>query len=233
MSLKKQFVGAGIVVGALALLLARYLPATKLQHEPETTLTQPGPPKAKAALNEAEQQADLDLALQKLAQRGLYVNTESRRCLQFFYDADDKQAIELSVRELHDDARNCPGDPNTAPIVARYRVARKSDEIAIYQVIEGDYKVLDQCDVLEYQAYSDSNGMTPVAAGNYRISASGPSYFHSAPAPQCKLAQSSLMPGDVIQAQHRYKQFTKVMYIHPQSREILSGWILSSSIQKR
>ena len=28
------------------------------------------------------------------------------------------------------------------------------------------------------------------------------------------------MPGDVIQAQHRYKQFTKVMYIHPQSREI-------------
>lgn len=233
MSLKKQFVGAGIVLGALALLLARYLPASKLQPEPETTLTQPGPPKSKVALNEAEQQANLDYALQKLAQRGLYGNAESRRCLQFFYDADDQQAIELSVRELHDEARDCPGDPNTAPIVARYRVARQSDEIAIYQVIEGDYKVLDQCDVLEYQAYSDSNGMTPMAAGSYRISSASPSYFHSAPAAECKIAQAALNPGDVIQAQHRYKQFTKVIYTHPKSREVMSGWILSSNLQKR
>jgi len=44
----------------------------------------------------------------------------------------------VAVRELH--GKNCPGDPDTSPVVARFRLSLSTAKIAWYDIATGEWK---------------------------------------------------------------------------------------------
>ncbi|MFZ6745629.1 hypothetical protein ACO0LC_20590 [Undibacterium sp. JH2W] len=231
MQARKKLAGAFIVVCAIALLSYRYWPqpSTEIPAKTGATNSTTGQPQTTDSSSDQEQVL-VDQALQKLAQRGLYDSAARKNCLSFFLEEDDPKAIDIAVRELHDAAQNCPGDPGVAPIRARYRVAKQGTDIEVYEPAEAGFKLLTDCDVLEYQAYAIAEEIKDPAPGLNRIVKSGRSYFHSAPHPSCKSTQAFLVQGDQFKPQHQYKDFTKILYTHPKTQELTSGWILTADM---
>lgn len=58
-------------------------------------------------------------------------------CLGFETEEVSDSTIDIAIREIHQD--KCPGDPETAPIVDRFRILRLSKTLLWYNVIEGDF----------------------------------------------------------------------------------------------
>ncbi|MFZ6875350.1 hypothetical protein ACO0LF_25065 [Undibacterium sp. Di27W] len=231
MQARKKLAGALIVVCAIALLSYRYWPqgSTETPARTDATKSTKGQSKATDSSGDKEQ-ALVEQALQKLAQRGLYDTAARKSCLSFFLEEEGQDAIDIAVHELHDAAQNCPGDPAVAPIRARYRVAKQGAAIEIYEPAEAGFKLMTDCDVLEYQAYAIAEEIKDPAPGLNRITKNGRSYFHSAPHPSCKSTQAFLVQGDNFKPQHQYKDFTKILYTHPKTQELTSGWILTADM---
>lgn len=61
----------------------------------------------------------------------------SRACLTYGVDGETPDHIDVVVRERHGNA--CPGDPATAPVRDRYRIAVKGDRVQRYDPVTGDY----------------------------------------------------------------------------------------------
>jgi hypothetical protein len=60
------------------------------------------------------------------------------RCLSFIVENRSKTYADVAVHERH--GNGCKGDPNTAPIVDRFRVpANKTQSLLIYDEVEGEY----------------------------------------------------------------------------------------------
>lgn len=176
-----------------------------------------------------------EAAMQKLAKRGLYDTPARQECLIFDSENENTEVagqneIDIVIRELHDESKNCPGDPNVAPFVARYRIALEQDQIAVYDPAEADYQPLSECDVLAYQAFARPVQYTERNLSRMQVSQPGRSYFHSAPDAQCKQANKFIVGGDKLEANYQFKQYTYVHYTHPKTSERTYGWILTSDL---
>ncbi len=197
--------------------------------------TQHGGAQQQIEHEQVQSQAGLEQALKKLQNRGLYNTPERQRCILFDtetvdQDRKDQLSIDLVVRELHDPEKNCAGDPNVAPVLARYRVALASADIGLYNAAEDEYQVLSDCDVLAYQAFAEPKRYTVAVAEHMQVYQAGRSHFHSAPDLSCKLPQKFVVQGDKLRADYQFQDFTRVSYTHPKTSEVSFGWILSRDL---
>jgi len=83
-----------------------------------------------------EQQA-LDVVMAKVQKDKLYDSWTTISCLSFLVEEKTKVYINIAIREKHDG--KCEGDPNTSPIVDRFRVHRMTKRIQWYEPAEGEY----------------------------------------------------------------------------------------------
>ena len=74
----------------------------------------------------------LNLLLQTIKRDHVYDRRISLDCVTFDADETTRIYFEFAVREKHN--AKCGGDPDTTPVVDRYRVNRASGKIELYDV---------------------------------------------------------------------------------------------------
>jgi len=85
-----------------------------------------------------ERQA-LDVLVSRIKMDKLYDSrAPNLSCLLFLTEEKAKNYFDFAIREKHGDG--CPGDPDTAPIVDRFRVNRVTRSIQWYDPIEGEFR---------------------------------------------------------------------------------------------
>lgn len=82
-----------------------------------------------------EKQA-LDFLVAKIQQDKLYDSWTNLSCLQFFTEEKTKEYFDFAIHEKHEG--KCLGDPNTWPVVDRFRVHRLNKKIQWYEPVEGE-----------------------------------------------------------------------------------------------
>jgi hypothetical protein len=83
-----------------------------------------------------EQQAQ-DILMERIQKDKPYSSWTTLSCLQFLLEEKTKDYFDFAIREKH--SEKCPGDPNTSPIVDRFRVNRLTKKIQWYEPVEGDF----------------------------------------------------------------------------------------------
>lgn len=90
---------------------------------------------AKEKLNEKQA---LDMLVKKIQEDKLYDSWTTMACLSFVTEEDeDADYVDFAIRERH--VEGCPGDPETAPIVDRFRVSRTKKIIQWYSAMEDQW----------------------------------------------------------------------------------------------
>jgi hypothetical protein len=83
----------------------------------------------------------IDLVIKRLEQYGNKVTSLKLECMTFMVEDAKKKLVFVVVREKHDE--KCGGDPNLAPVVARFKVEPKKKYVGIYDVVDDSYSTLD------------------------------------------------------------------------------------------
>jgi len=82
----------------------------------------------------------LNLLKAEIEKRELYKQRLQPECLGFVFVMEKEYFVEIAVVEKHND--QCKGDPNTQPVVDRFRVTN-SGEITIYDLVDDRYIEFD------------------------------------------------------------------------------------------
>lgn len=83
-----------------------------------------------------EQQV-FNVLLEQIKKDELYKNSHDLSCLIFIAEEETGHNIDVAIHEKHDG--KCPGDPNTSPIVDRFRINRTTKAIQWYDVLEAGF----------------------------------------------------------------------------------------------
>ena len=73
----------------------------------------------------------------KVRSERLYSSWAKEQCLPFYPEHCDSTLVEVAIRELH--SEQCGGDPNTAPVVDRFRVFKQSSRIDWFDHAAAEY----------------------------------------------------------------------------------------------
>lgn len=84
----------------------------------------------------AEKEA-VDLLVGKVKGDALYDYWTTPDCLDFVIEETTDSHVDIAIRENHEGG--CPGDPDTAPVVDRFRVVRATKEVLWYEFPEDEY----------------------------------------------------------------------------------------------
>ncbi len=87
------------------------------------------------ALNE---DAALKLLLRTLTHDHVYAKRISLDCVTFGTEETTKEYFQFLLRENH--TEKCGGDPDTSPVVDRYRVHRASGKIELYEAAKDSWR---------------------------------------------------------------------------------------------
>ncbi len=79
----------------------------------------------------------LDLLIKSIEGTGLYADWTKMECLIVLTEDSTEKYFDFAIREKHKD--DCPGDPNTAPLVDRFRVDRVTGQILWYDLLSDAY----------------------------------------------------------------------------------------------
>jgi hypothetical protein len=82
--------------------------------------------------------AALNLLLRTLTRDHVYAKRISLDCVTFDTEETTKQYFQFLLRENH--TGKCGGDPDTSPVVDRYRVHRASGKIELYQAAKDNWQ---------------------------------------------------------------------------------------------
>lgn len=82
----------------------------------------------------SDESASLAASRKQIEKDRLYPRMD---CLQFVPEDKDVETISFAVREIH--SETCGGDPDTAPVVDRYRVNRRTNELEWYDVLNDEF----------------------------------------------------------------------------------------------
>jgi len=85
-----------------------------------------------------DEDAALALLVRTLKHDGVYKNRISLDCVAYGTEETTSAYFEFVVREKHD--AKCGGDPETNPVVDRYRVYRRSRKIERWEPIEDTWQ---------------------------------------------------------------------------------------------
>jgi hypothetical protein len=80
----------------------------------------------------------LNILVAQVQKNKLYDSWTSLACLSFVTEEKTKKFIDFAILEKH--GGKCPGDPNTSPVVDRFRVNRLTHKIEWFEPIEGELK---------------------------------------------------------------------------------------------
>jgi hypothetical protein len=83
-----------------------------------------------------EKQA-LEIVAARVQKDKLYDSWTTSSCLSLLVEGKTKVYIDIAIREKH--GGQCPGDPNTSPIVDRFRVHRMTKRIKWYKPADGEF----------------------------------------------------------------------------------------------
>jgi len=87
--------------------------------------------------NQLTEQQALDILADQFKKDKLYEGRITISCLLFITEEATEKYFDFAVREKH--GGECPGDPNTSPIVDRFRINRMTKEIQWYDVLDADF----------------------------------------------------------------------------------------------
>jgi len=91
--------------------------------------------KSKAPLTE---DAALNLLLRTLEHDHVYAKRISLDCVTFDTEETTRIYFQIALREKHD--TKCGGDPETSPVIDRYRVNRASGKIELYDAAADNWQ---------------------------------------------------------------------------------------------
>jgi hypothetical protein len=87
--------------------------------------------------NQLTERQSLDILKIQIQKDKLYDSwAPNLSCILFFTEKKTKDYFEFALHEKH--GRNCSGDPNTSPVVDRFRVNRLTKRIQWYDPVEGE-----------------------------------------------------------------------------------------------
>ncbi len=86
--------------------------------------------------NQLTEDQALTVLITQIKKDKLYDSWTTMSCLQFFTEEKTKQYFDFAIHEKHDG--KCPGDPDTWPIVDRFRVDRSTRKIQWFEPAEGE-----------------------------------------------------------------------------------------------
>ncbi len=89
------------------------------------------------AESQLTEQQTLDILVAQIQKDKLYDSWTTLSCLSFFTEEKTKDYFDIAIHEKH--GGKCPGDPNTWPIVDRFRVNRFTKRIQWYEPTEGEW----------------------------------------------------------------------------------------------
>ncbi len=89
------------------------------------------------AKNPLDEEHALDILVFQIQKDKLYDSWTSLSCLSFITEEKSKKYFDFAIHEKH--GGMCPGDPNTAPVVDRFRVNRSTHRIQWFEPAEGEY----------------------------------------------------------------------------------------------
>jgi hypothetical protein len=78
----------------------------------------------------------LNILVAQVQKNKLYDSWTSLACLSFVTEEKTKKFIDFAILEKH--GGKCPGDPNTSPVVDRFRVNRLTHKIEWFEPMEGE-----------------------------------------------------------------------------------------------
>ena len=93
---------------------------------------------ARPAKHGLDEEAALNLLLQTLERDRVYEKRISLDCVTFGTDDITRTYFEFALREKHN--AKCGGDPDTTPIVDRYRVHRGFGKIDWFDVVKDNWQ---------------------------------------------------------------------------------------------
>ncbi|HZS17691.1 MAG TPA: hypothetical protein VFA51_07145 [Candidatus Udaeobacter sp.] len=99
------------------------------------------PKPACAGSHNLDEDAALTLLERTLKHDGVYTNRISMKCLTYQTEEATAAYFEFVLRELHN--RTCGGDPDTNPVVDRYRIYRQSGRIEWMDRVEDKWQRYD------------------------------------------------------------------------------------------
>ena len=85
-----------------------------------------------------DEQAALKILLQTVKRDHVYDKRISLDCVMFDTEETTRIYFEIAIREKH--TRKCGGDPDLNPVVDRYRVARSSGRIELYDAAKDNWQ---------------------------------------------------------------------------------------------
>jgi hypothetical protein len=85
------------------------------------------------------------ILISRVKKDNLYSSWTTQSCLSFIHEGKTNDHFDIAVREKH--GGKCPGDPDTFPIVDRFRINRSTKKIRWYDPIEDGWRPYK--DVLE------------------------------------------------------------------------------------
>lgn len=87
--------------------------------------------------NQLTEQQALDILVSQIQRDKLYDSWTTLSCLSFMTEEKTKDHFDFAIFEKH--GGQCAGDPNTSPIVDRFRVDRLTKKIQWYEPVEGEF----------------------------------------------------------------------------------------------
>ena len=104
-------------------------------------LVSPVAAQARPQSHRLNEDAALDLLVRTLKHDGVYKDRISLDCVTYGTEETTDAYFGFVLREKHD--AKCGGDPETSPVVDRYRVYRRSGKIEQYEPIEDTWQRYD------------------------------------------------------------------------------------------
>ena len=93
---------------------------------------------ANVAVASLTEDAALNLLLRTIKHDHVYDNRISLDCVTFETEETTRIYFQVALREKHD--TKCGGDPDTAPVIDRYRIGRASGKIEWYNPTDDNYQ---------------------------------------------------------------------------------------------
>ena len=89
--------------------------------------------------------AALNILLHKLEHDHVYTKRISLDCVTFDTEETTRTYFQVALREKHD--KKCGGDPDTSPVIDRYRVNRASGKLDWYDAASDNWQPYDHAKI--------------------------------------------------------------------------------------
>jgi len=105
----------------------------------------PGVVKAGPKSHPLDEDTAVNILLHTLERDHVYDKRISLNCVTFDTEETTRIYVQVALREKHEG--KCGGDPDTSPVIDRYRVNRASGKIELYNAVEDNWSPYDRAKI--------------------------------------------------------------------------------------